>query len=175
MRTCPTCHGEGKIVKEKCTACSGTGHVRKKRTATIKIPAGIDNGQTIVMSGQGEPGSQGGPNGDLYVRITVRPHKLFQREGTTLKLDLPITVTQAALGADLDVPTLKEKVKYRIPEGTQNDAEFRLKGHAKRGDGVGKVIKIAGGYANHQIIYGDPERRTKKRWLVQRKEHGKAA
>ena len=143
VRTCPTCHGEGKIVKDKCATCSGTGHVRKKRTATIKIPAGIDNGQTIVMSGQGEPGSQGGPNGDLYVRVTVRPHKLFQRDGTTLKLDMPITLSQAALGADLEVPTLKEKVKYRIPDGTQNDAEFRLKGYGVpnlRGGGTGDLV-----------------------------------
>lgn len=143
VRTCPTCHGEGHIVKEKCTVCSGTGRVRKRRTATVKIPAGIDNGQTIVMRGQGEPGPHGGPNGDLYVRITVRPHKLFKRDGTTLLLELPITMSQAALGADLEVPTLKEKVKYRIPEGTQNNAEFRLKGHgvpSLRGGATGDLV-----------------------------------
>jgi len=143
VRTCPTCHGEGKIVKDKCTACGGSGHVRKKRTATIKIPAGIDNGQTIVMSGQGEPGAQGGPNGDLYVRVTVRPHKLFQRDGTTLRLELPISMTQAALGAEIEVPTLKDKARYRIPEGTQNDTEFRLKGQGivnLRGGGAGDLV-----------------------------------
>jgi molecular chaperone DnaJ len=143
VRTCPTCHGEGKIVKEKCTACQGTGRVRKRRTATVKIPAGIDNGQTIVMRGQGEPGAHGGPNGDLYVRVTVRPHKLFQRDGTTLLLELPITLTQAALGADIDVPTLNKAVKYRIPEGTQNDAEFRLKGYglpSLRGGAPGDLL-----------------------------------
>ncbi|MDD3212393.1 MAG: molecular chaperone DnaJ [Eubacteriales bacterium] len=144
VRTCPTCHGEGRIVKEKCADCGGTGHVRKRRTATVKIPAGIDNGQTIVMRGQGEPGPHGGPNGDLYVRITVRPHKLFKRDGTTLLLELPITMSQAALGADLEVPTLKEKVKYRIPEGTQNNAEFRLKGHG--------VPSLRGGVAGDLII-----------------------
>lgn len=143
VRTCPTCHGEGKIVKDKCADCQGSGHTRKKRTATIKIPAGIDNGQTIVMNGQGEPGTQGGPNGDLYVRVTVRPHKLFKREGTTLRLELPISVTQAALGADIEVPTLKQPVKYRIPEGTQNDTEFRLKGYGimnLRGGGAGDLV-----------------------------------
>lgn len=129
VSTCPTCHGEGKVVTDKCTACQGTGRVRKKRTATVKIPAGIDNGQTIVMNGQGEPGARGGPNGDLYIRVTVRPHKLFQRDGTTLLLDMPITMSQATLGADIDIPTLKQKVKYRIPEGTQSGAEFRLKGY----------------------------------------------
>ena len=143
VRTCPTCHGEGKIVKEKCTACQGSGRVRRKRTANIKIPAGIDNGQTIVMSGQGEPGAQGGANGDLYVRVTVRPHKLFQRDGTTLLLEMPITLTQAALGAEIEVPTLKDKVKYHIPEGTQNDTEFRLKGYGianLRGGGTGDML-----------------------------------
>lgn len=140
---CPTCRGEGKVIQEKCTACQGIGKVRKKRTATVKIPAGIDNGQTIVMSGQGEPGTRGGPNGDLYIRVTVRPHKLFQRDGTTLLLELPITYTQAALGAELDIPTLKQKVKYRIPEGTQNGAEFRLKGQGipnLRGGGAGDLL-----------------------------------
>ena len=136
-------HGEGKIVKDKCTACGGSGRVRKRRTATVKVPAGIDDGQTIVMRGQGEPGSHGGPSGDLYVRVTVRPHKLFRRDGTTLLLDLPITISQAALGADLDVPTLKQTVKYRIPEGTQNDTEFRLKGYGLpnlRGGGTGDLL-----------------------------------
>ena len=143
VSTCPTCHGEGKVVQEKCTACQGSGKVRKKRTATVKIPAGIDNGQTIVMNGQGEPGTRGGPNGDLYIRVTVRPHKLFQREGTTLKLDLPVTLTQATLGADIEVPTLKQKVKYRIPEGTQSDTEFRLKGYgiaSLRGGSAGDLL-----------------------------------
>ncbi len=143
VRTCPTCHGEGKIVKDKCTACNGSGRVRKRRTATVKVPAGIDDGQTIVMRGQGEPGAHGGPSGDLYVRVTVRPHKLFRRDGTTLLLDLPITISQAALGADLEVPTLKQTVKYRIPEGTQNDTEFRLKGYGLpnlRGGGTGDLL-----------------------------------
>ncbi len=129
VRTCPTCHGEGRTIKDKCGTCNGAGRVKKKRTATVKIPEGIDNGQTIVMNGQGEPGLKGGPSGDLYIRITVKPHRLFAREGTTLRLDLPISITQAALGADVDIPTLKTPVKYRIPEGTQQGDLFRLKGH----------------------------------------------
>ncbi len=143
VRTCPTCHGEGKIVKEKCETCNGSGRVRKRRTATIKIPAGIDNGQTIVMHGQGEPGQHGGPNGDLYVRVRVLPHKLFRRENTTLHLDMPITIAQAVLGAEIDVPTLKSPVKYRIPEGTQNEAQFRLKGYGMpslRGNTTGDLM-----------------------------------
>ena len=103
--------------------------MRKRRTASVKVPAGIDNGQTIVMNGQGEPGLNGGPNGDLYIQVNVRPHKVFRREGTTLHLDMPISFTQAALGADIDVPTLGGgKTSFHVPEGTQNDAEFRIKG-----------------------------------------------
>ena len=129
VRTCPTCGGSGKVIQEKCTSCSGSGRTRVKRTANIKVPAGIDNGQTIIMNGQGEPGLRGGPNGDLYISVTVRPHKLFRREGFNLRLDLPISFTQAALGGDVEIPTLTGPVKYRIPEGTQNDTEFRLKGY----------------------------------------------
>ena len=129
VRTCPTCGGTGKVIADKCASCGGTGRTRMRRTATIKVPAGIDNGQTIVMNGQGEPGLRGGPNGDLYINVKVRPHKLFRRDGYNLKLDFIISFTQAALGADVDIPTLDGKVKYHIPEGTQNDAEFRLKGY----------------------------------------------
>ncbi|MCL1854615.1 MAG: molecular chaperone DnaJ, partial [Clostridia bacterium] len=130
-------------VREKCGSCGGSGRVRRKRTATVKIPAGIDSGQTIRMNDQGEPGLRGGPNGDLYIRVSVRPHKLFKREGTSLRLEMPISVTQAALGADVEIPTLTGDVKYRIPEGTQNDAQFRLKGHGiqeLRGNGKGDLV-----------------------------------
>lgn len=128
VRTCPNCGGTGTVIADKCTSCGGSGRVRKRRTATVKVPAGIDNGQTIVMSNQGEPGVRGGANGDLYINVLVKPHKLFRREGFNLKLDLPVSFTQAALGGEVDVPTLNGTVKYRIPEGTQNDTEFRLKG-----------------------------------------------
>ncbi|MBR3906234.1 MAG: molecular chaperone DnaJ [Clostridia bacterium] len=129
VRACSHCGGTGKVIQEKCPGCSGAGRVRRRRTATVKVPAGIDNGQTIVMNGQGEPGRNGGPNGDLYISVTVRPHKLFKRDGLNLHLDLPISFTQAALGADIDVPTIDGKTtSFRIPEGTQNDTEFRIKG-----------------------------------------------
>ena len=143
VQTCPTCRGEGKIVEEKCTSCQGSGRVRKKRKATIKIPAGINNGQTIMLNGNGEPGLRGGPNGDLYVRISVKPHPVFKRDGTTLHMDMNISMVQAALGADIDIPTLKEKVKYRIPEGTQSGNVFRLKGYGipnLRGSGKGDLM-----------------------------------
>lgn len=129
VRTCTTCGGTGQVITEKCPSCGGAGRVRKRRTASVKVPAGIDNGQTIVMNGQGEPGRNGGPNGDLYITVSVRPHKVFRRDGINLHLDMPISFTQAALGADIDVPTLGGgKTSFHIPEGTQNDAEFRIKG-----------------------------------------------
>ncbi len=143
VRPCAACGGTGKIIKERCADCSGTGRVRKKRTASVNVPAGIDDGQVIIMNGQGEPGFNGGPSGDLQIVITVRPHKLFKRDGQDLYLNMPISFTQAALGADIDVPTLQGKVKYRIPEGTQSGAVFRLKGYGiqqLRGSGKGDLI-----------------------------------
>ncbi|MBQ8082510.1 MAG: molecular chaperone DnaJ [Clostridia bacterium] len=127
-RPCTTCGGTGKIVTDKCQTCGGTGIKRVRRTAKVKIPAGIDNGQSVVLHGQGGPGVNGGPAGDLYIFVSVKPHKLFKRNGTTLLLDMPISFTQAALGADIDVPTLNGTVKYHIPEGTQSETEFRIKG-----------------------------------------------
>ena len=128
VRPCSTCQGTGKMVKEPCATCSGSGRQRRKRTANVNIPAGIDNGQVIVMNGQGEPGFNGGPNGDLQIVVNVAPHKVFRRDGTTLYMDMPISFTQAALGAELDIPTLDGPVKQKIPEGTQTDTKFRIKG-----------------------------------------------
>ena len=143
VRTCPTCGGSGKVVTDKCTSCGGSGRMRKRRIATVKVPAGINHGQTIVMGGQGEPGRNGGPNGDLYVTVSVRAHKLFRRDGYNLLLDFPISFTQAALGADVDIPTLHGSVKYHIPEGTQNDTEFRIKNQGipvRHSSGKGDLI-----------------------------------
>jgi len=128
VQTCPTCRGEGKIVKDKCTDCHGSGHVRKKRTLTLRIPAGVQDGVSLVKRGEGEPGLRGGPAGDLYITVTVKPHKLFKRDGNNLLLEMPISFTQAALGAEIDVPTLENPVKQKIPEGTQSGAMFRIKG-----------------------------------------------
>lgn len=129
VRTCPQCGGAGKTIKEKCASCGGTGRVRKKRTVTIQVPAGSDYGDPpLILYGQGEPGLRGGPNGDLYIVISVKPHKLFKRDGYNLLLDFPVSFTTAALGGDVEVPTLSGPVKYRIPEGTQPGTEFRIKG-----------------------------------------------
>ena len=128
VRTCPACGGSGKVIKETCPGCGGSGRTRKKRTVTVKVPAGIDHGQTIIMNGQGEPGLRDGPNGDLFIVVSVKPHKLFQRDGYNLLLDFPISFVTAALGGDVQVPTLSGPIKYRIPEGTQPGTVFRLKG-----------------------------------------------
>ena len=125
---CPKCGGKGRIIHQPCKDCRGSGLVRKKKTSQASIPAGIDNGQTISIRGQGNAGKNGGPAGDLLITITVRPHELFRREGTSVLCEAPITFTQAVLGAELEIPTIDGKVKYTLPEGTQSGTTFRLKG-----------------------------------------------
>ena len=125
---CPKCGGKGRIIHQPCKDCRGSGLLRKKKTIQASIPAGIDNGQTISIRGQGNAGKNGGPAGDLLITITVRPHELFRREGTSVLCEAPITFTQAVLGAELEIPTIDGKVKYDIPEGTQSGTTFRLKG-----------------------------------------------
>ena len=125
---CSRCGGRGKIIKEPCKDCRGSGMVRRRRKIQASVPAGIDNGQTISIRGQGHAGKNGGPAGDLLVTITVRPHELFRRDGTSVLCEAPITFPQAVLGAELEIPTIDGKVKYDIPEGTQSGTTFRLKG-----------------------------------------------
>ena len=125
---CPKCGGKGRIIHQPCKDCRGSGMVRKKKTIQASIPAGIDNGQTISIRGQGNAGKNGGPAGDLLITITVGPHELFRREGTSVLCEAPITFTQAVLGAELEIPTIDGKVKYTLPEGTQSGTTFRLKG-----------------------------------------------
>ena len=125
---CSRCGGRGQIIKEPCKDCRGSGMVRRRRKIQASVPAGIDNGQTISIRGQGHAGKNGGPAGDLLVTITVRPHELFRREGTSVLCEAPITFPQAVLGAELEIPTIDGKVKYDIPEGTQSGTTFRLKG-----------------------------------------------
>ena len=125
---CGRCGGKGKIIHQPCPDCRGSGAVRRRKTIQVSIPAGIDNGQTISVRGQGSAGKNGGPAGDLLVTITVRPHELVRREGTSVLCDAPITFAQAVLGAELEIPTIDGKVKYDLPEGTQSGTTFRLKG-----------------------------------------------
>ena len=143
VMTCPKCSGTGKVVKEPCTSCGGSGRKRVQRTVTIHVPAGSENGEYIPLKGQGEPGMRGGPNGDLYTVLNVKPHKLFKRDGFNLLLDFPVSFATAALGGDVEVPTLSGPIKYRIPEGTQPGTEFRIKGagiQRLRGTGKGDLI-----------------------------------
>ncbi len=127
-QACPKCGGRGRIIHTPCSSCKGAGVQRKRSTITVKVPAGIDDGQTISLRGNGNIGAQGGAAGDLLVTISVRPHPFFVREGTAVHCEFPVTFTQAALGAELEVPTLDGRVKYAMPEGTQTGTVFRLKG-----------------------------------------------
>lgn len=128
VRVCPDCHGEGTIIKNPCPNCHGQGKVKVRKKVNIKVPAGVDTGSRLRMSGEGEAGELGGPPGDLYIFINVKPHKIFFRQGDDILLEYPITFVQAALGAEIMVPTLEGKVKLKIPEGTQTGTVFRLRG-----------------------------------------------
>ncbi|UTR07925.1 molecular chaperone DnaJ [Alkalihalobacillus sp. LMS6] len=127
-RVCNHCEGSGKIIKDKCNTCHGKGKVRKKKTINVKVPAGIDNGQQLRVSGQGEAGTNGGPAGDLYVVFQVREHEFFERDGEDVYCEVPLTFPQVALGDEIEVPTLTGKIKLKIPAGTQTGTNFRLKG-----------------------------------------------
>lgn len=124
---CPECSGVGKKIKHKCDACHGRGSVKKQKTIEVKVPAGIDDGQQIRLTGQGEAGRNGGPTGDLYVAFRVLPHDFFVRDGYDLRCEIPISFSQAVLGAEVEVPTLNGKVALKIPEGTQPGTEFRIR------------------------------------------------
>ena len=126
--TCPKCSGQGKIIHQPCPDCRGSGRAHKRRTVKVSIPAGIDNGQTISLRGQGHAGKNGGPSGDLLITVMIKPHDLFHRDGTSVFCEAPITFIQAVLGAELEIPTIDGKVKYTIPEGTQTGTVFRLRG-----------------------------------------------
>ncbi len=128
VTTCSACGGKGKIAKEPCGKCAGKGRVRKNRKIKVKIPAGINDGQTISLSGQGNAGEQGAPSGDLYVSVYVKPSSTFERNGFDVSYKMDISFAEAALGATVEVPTLDGKVKYEIPEGTQPGTVFRFKG-----------------------------------------------
>jgi len=134
VKTCPRCAGEGKIIKDKCVNCRGTGKVKKNRIVKVKIPAGVDTGHQLRINGMGEPGERGGPSGDLYIVLYVKPHKIFKRNGIDINCSHSISFVKAALGGTTIVPTLEEKAKLKIPAGTQPNSVFRL-----RGKGIFKI------------------------------------
>ena len=127
IATCPQCHGEGRIITEPCTRCRGTGKEKQERRISIKIPAGVDSGNQVRLRGEGEAGDRGGPPGDLYAYLTVKPHELFTRDGDDIICELAINFAQAALGAEIEVPTLDGSTKLKVPTGSQTGREFRLK------------------------------------------------
>jgi molecular chaperone DnaJ len=133
QQTCPRCHGSGKIVTSPCATCQGAGRVRQNKTLAVKIPSGVDEGDRIRLSGEGEAGVNGGPPGDLYVVIHIKPHAVFQRDHNDLHCEMPISFTTAALGGDIEIPTLDGSAKIRIPPETQTGKVFRLRGKGIKG------------------------------------------
>jgi len=133
QQTCPQCHGTGKIIPEPCATCHGQGKIKNNKTLEVKIPAGIDDGMRIRSTGNGEPGTNGGPPGDLYIEIRLKKHELFERDGDDLHCVVPVSITTAALGGEINVPTLKGAAAIDIPEGTQSGKQFRLRGKGIKG------------------------------------------
>ena len=133
QQTCPHCRGSGKIIPEPCSACSGAGRIKRQKTLEVKIPAGINEGMRIRSAGNGEPGTNGGPPGDLYIEIRVKPHEVFERDGDDLHCTVPVGLTTAALGGTVEVPTLDGKAEIELPEGTQHGKTFRLRGKGIKG------------------------------------------
>jgi molecular chaperone DnaJ len=143
QQTCPRCHGSGKQIKDPCNTCHGRGQVEEQKTLSVKVPAGVDEGDRIRLTGEGQAGTNGGPSGDLYVQVHMREHKLFVRDGRDLHCEIPISFVDAALGGELEVPTLDGRVKLKIPAETQTGKLFRLRGKgvtSVRGGGAGDLL-----------------------------------
>ncbi|MDH5423730.1 MAG: molecular chaperone DnaJ [Gammaproteobacteria bacterium] len=137
QQTCPHCHGQGKVITDPCGSCHGQGRVEETKTLSVKVPAGVDTGDRIRLGGEGEAGENGGPSGDLFVQVKVKPHKIFEREENNLHCSVPISMTLAALGGEIEVPTLTGKVKLKIPPETQSGKLFRLRNQG--------VVPVRGG------------------------------
>ncbi|EJM99961.1 molecular chaperone DnaJ [Phyllobacterium sp. YR531] len=157
-RTCPTCHGRGQIIKDPCPKCSGQGRITEERALSVNIPAGIEDGTRIRLTGEGEAGLRGGPSGDLYIFLSLKPHEFFQRDGADLYCKVPISMTTAALGGQFEVATLDgTQTRVKIPEGTQNAKQFRLKGK-----GMPVLRQPAMGDLYIQIAIETPQNLNKK-------------
>lgn len=143
QQTCPQCHGRGTVIRDSCPTCRGAGRVQEHKTLAVNVPAGVDSGDRIRLAGEGEPGERGGPSGDLYVQVSIKEHAIFRREDNHLYCEVPISFVTAALGGELEVPTLDGKVTLKIPAGTQTDKPFRIRGKGVkpvRGGPVGDLI-----------------------------------
>ncbi|MEP7452693.1 molecular chaperone DnaJ [Phyllobacterium sp. SB3] len=157
-RTCPTCHGRGQIIKDPCPKCSGQGRITEERSLSVNIPAGIEDGTRIRLTGEGEAGLRGGPSGDLYIFLSLKPHEFFQRDGADLYCKVPISMTTAALGGQFEVATLDgTQTRVKIPDGTQNAKQFRLKGK-----GMPVLRQPAMGDLYIQIAIETPQNLNKK-------------
>ena len=157
-RTCSACHGTGEIIKEPCPECSGRGKVRRQPRIKIKIPAGIDNEQTVVLRGEGEPGEKGGPKGDLYITVRIKRHSIFTRKGNNVLCDIPISITQATLGGEIEVPMVDgTKEKYKISEGTQTGTKFTI-----RNKGFKSINSNSTGDFIFTVIVQTPKRLSKE-------------
>ncbi|MEX2104417.1 MAG: molecular chaperone DnaJ [Bacilli bacterium] len=156
-RVCQQCQGQGKIIKDKCSTCRGSGKIKKQRKIHIKVPAGIDDGTQLRVSGEGEAGTKGGPSGDLYVVIRVKSHDFFEREGDDIYCEVPLTFAQSALGDEIEVPTIDGRVKLKIPAGTQTDTFFRLKGK-----GVPRLRGVGQGDQHVKVVIVTPTKLTDK-------------
>ncbi|MGI2293956.1 molecular chaperone DnaJ [Paenibacillus sp. GXUN7292] len=156
-RACSNCSGTGKVIKEKCGTCHGAGQVKKQRKIKVNIPAGVDEGAQIRISGEGEGGLRGGPAGDLYIVLRVKPHEFFDREGDDIYCEVPLTFVQAALGDEIEIPTLTEKVKLKIPAGTQTGTYFRL-----NGKGVPKLRGYGQGDQHVKVTLVTPTKLTEE-------------
>ena len=157
QQTCPTCHGSGKMISDPCTACRGQGRVKKHKTLAVKIPAGVDTGDRIRLSGEGEAGVNGGPPGDLYVVVHLKEHGVFQRDGDDLHCEMPISFGQAALGGEIEIPTLEGSAKIKVPPETQTGQVFRL-----RGKGIKGVRSSYPGDLLCQVVVETPVRLTER-------------
>ena len=157
-RTCSACHGTGEIIKEPCETCHGKGTVRKQPKIKVKIPAGIDDNQTVVLRGEGEPGEKGGPKGDLYITVRIKRHSIYTRKGNNVLCEVPITITQATLGAELEIPMVDgTKEKYKIPDGTQTGSKFTI-----RNKGFKSVNSSSVGDFIFTVTVQTPKRLTKE-------------
>ena len=157
QQTCPKCHGSGKMVKDPCPTCHGGGRVKEHKTLSVKIPSGVDEGDRIRLSGEGEAGVNGGPPGDLYVVVHIKPHDIFQREGANLHCEMPISFSTAALGGEIEIPTLDGHAKMKIPPETQSGAVFRL-----RGKGIKPLRSSDYGYLMCHVVVETPVKLTER-------------
>lgn len=157
-RTCSSCHGTGEIINDPCEACHGKGKIRKQPKIKVKIPAGIDDNQTVVLRGEGEPGERGGQKGDLYITVKIRKHSIYTRKGNNVLCEIPITITQATLGAELEIPMVDgTKEKYKIPDGTQTGTKFTI-----RNRGFKAINSSSSGDFIFTVIVQTPKKLTKE-------------